>query len=123
MIAGVNAMNNPNEESASVARMKRNGIRDRSMREAFRRAGRERPLRIDAIVVLPDPLHTIWMLPPDDAEYVGRGKHIKSLFSRFVAASNEKISKNIQGEYAKNTRCCRACYFGDKALSNGEVYF
>jgi Transposase and inactivated derivatives len=70
------------------------------LREAFREVRREQPFRIDAIVVLPDHLHTVWTLPPDDADYAGRWRRIKSLFSRTVAASNAQISKNARGEYA-----------------------
>jgi putative transposase len=29
------------------------------------------PFRIDAFVVLPDRLHAIWTLPPDDARFLG----------------------------------------------------
>jgi len=39
------------------------------LREAFRIDRRERPFRIDAIVVLPDHLHIVWTLPADDADY------------------------------------------------------
>ena len=42
------------------------------LREAFRKVRRKQPFRIDAIVVLPDHLHTVWTLPPDDADYAGR---------------------------------------------------
>ena len=33
---------------------------------------RERPFRIDAMVVLPEHLHAVWSLPPDDDDYAGR---------------------------------------------------
>ena len=37
---------------------------------------------IDAIVVLPDHLHAVWTLPPDDADYPGRWRRIKADFSQ-----------------------------------------
>ena len=38
-----------------------------------------------AIVILPDHLHAIWTLPPEDADYSGRWRFIKASFSRSVA--------------------------------------
>src|SRR5262249_55429120 len=44
--------------------------------------GRKRwPFRIDAIVLLPDHLHTIWTLPEGDARYPTRWGWIKKEFS------------------------------------------
>jgi putative transposase len=48
-------------------------------------AARERlPFRIDAWVVLPDHMHCIWTLPPDDADYPSRWRMIKARFSRHM---------------------------------------
>jgi putative transposase len=69
------------------------------LREAFRVARRERPFRIEAIVVLPDHLHAVWTLPPDDADYPGRWRRIKGDFSRRVAAVDPTVPKNRLGEY------------------------
>jgi putative transposase len=41
-----------------------------------------RPVEVPAIVLLPDHLHTIWSLPPGDADYSLRWKQIKELFTR-----------------------------------------
>ncbi|HWX86460.1 MAG TPA: hypothetical protein VNZ48_22910 [Xanthobacteraceae bacterium] len=41
------------------------------LRGAFRETRRHHPFTIDAIVVLPDHLHTVWTLPEGDAEPVG----------------------------------------------------
>jgi putative transposase len=69
------------------------------LREAFRVARRERPFRIDAIVVLPDHLHAVRTLPHDDADYPARWRRIKGDFSRRVTAVDPTISKNRRGEY------------------------
>jgi putative transposase len=69
------------------------------LREAFRVTRRERPFRIDAIVVLPDHLHAVWTLPPDDADYPGRWRRIKADFSRRMAAVDPTVPKNHRGEY------------------------
>ena len=56
------------------------------LRRAFRLALARRPVRIDAIVVLPDHLHCIWQLPPDDADFSVRWMSIKRLFSAALPA-------------------------------------
>ena len=69
-----------------------------ALRQSFRITRRERPFSIDAIVVLPEHLHVIMTLPPDDADYSGRWRKIKSLFSRRVA-KNKGLKPNKRGEY------------------------
>ena len=70
-----------------------------ALRKAFRITRRDRPFAIDAIIILPDHLHVLMTLPPDDADYSGRWKKIKSLFSRRVAKS-AGLRPNKRGEYA-----------------------
>lgn len=62
------------------------------LRTAFRETHQRHPFTIDAIVVLPDHLHTVWTLPEGDADFAMRWQLIKSTFSRGLAP-NEKISK------------------------------
>jgi putative transposase len=69
-----------------------------ALRAAFRVTRSEQPFAIDAIVVLPDHLHTIMTLPPDDCDFSGRWRRIKSLFTRRVAAQNKTRKQN--GEHA-----------------------
>ncbi len=40
------------------------------------------PFRVDAMVILPDHLHTIWTLPSNDPDFSTRWKRIKATFSR-----------------------------------------
>lgn len=40
-----------------------------------------RPFGIVAFVLLPDHLHAIWTLPPGDADFSSRWKHIKGAFT------------------------------------------
>ena len=69
------------------------------LREAFRRVKSEHPFEIEAIVVLPEHLHTLWRLPDNDADYSTRWMLIKSAFSRQIQ-KNETIrpSRQRQGE-------------------------
>jgi putative transposase len=71
-----------------------------ALRAAFRRARRERPFTIDAIVVLPDHLHAILTLPPDDADYSGRWPVIKALFSNRLITLRAPLKRHPSGELA-----------------------
>ncbi len=51
------------------------------LRKSFSRVRSKRPFEIDAIVILPDHLHTVWQLPEGDADYSTRWSMIKHDFS------------------------------------------
>lgn len=51
------------------------------LKKCFQTTIKAHPFRIDAIVVLPDHLHTIWTLP-DDSDFSMRWRLIKGNFSR-----------------------------------------
>jgi len=69
------------------------------LRAAFRKARTERPFVVDAIVVLPDHLHAIMTLPPDDSDFSDRWRRIKGIFTRSVVAAGVPISRDHRGEY------------------------
>jgi putative transposase len=69
------------------------------LRAAFRRARRRKPFAVDAIVIMPDHLHAILTLPPDDWDFPGRWKAIKAAFTRSVVATGAPISANARGEF------------------------
>ncbi len=52
------------------------------LRDAVRTVRARRPFHIDAWVVLPDHMHTVWTLPDDDTDYSGRWKAIKIAFAK-----------------------------------------
>jgi putative transposase len=52
------------------------------LHEAIIRARRTRPFRIDAWVLLPDHLHCIWTLPPEDGDFSSRWGFIKRFVSQ-----------------------------------------
>ena len=52
------------------------------LRESVRKVRKRYPFKIDAWVVLPDHLHAVLTLPPDDADFALRWRLIKSGFSR-----------------------------------------
>jgi putative transposase len=72
------------------------------LREAIRAEKARRPFHIDAMVILPDHIHALWTLPPDDAEYSIRWRNIKRSFTQHtnppsvppcLAAANAKANK------------------------------
>jgi len=52
------------------------------LRAAFRSVRRSRPFDIDAMVVMPDHLHCIWIMPSDDADFATRWRLIKTWFTK-----------------------------------------
>jgi len=71
----------------------------RLLRRALRTTRSERPFALDAAVVLPEHLHVLVTLPPGDADYSGRWRRFKSLFSRFAAPALS-MKRNHRGEFA-----------------------
>ena len=63
------------------------------LREAFRVVKQAHPFKIDAMVVLPEHLHTLWTLPDGDDNFSQRWRQIKSAFSREIA-KEEQISRS-----------------------------
>lgn len=57
------------------------------LREAFEQTLARWPFNIDAIVLLPDHLHTIWTLPTHDTDYSRRWAFLKKQFTREWLAS------------------------------------
>jgi putative transposase len=66
-----------------------------SLRAAFASVRAERLFTIDAMVVLPDHLHCIWTLPPDDADFSSRWHAIKTAFSRSIPKGERLSSRRI----------------------------
>ena len=69
------------------------------LRSAVRRVHELRPFHIDAWVVLPEHMHTLWTLPEGDADYRGRWQAIKMLFSKAIKPGEPRSpSRQIRGE-------------------------
>jgi putative transposase len=52
------------------------------LRDAVARTQQTRPFTIDAFVVLPDHIHTIWTLPAEDSDFSTRWRSIKIHFAK-----------------------------------------
>ncbi len=59
-----------------------NPLARKCLREAFRHCMQNQPFSIDAIVMLPNHIHTIWTLPEGDADYSKRWGIIKKNFTQ-----------------------------------------
>jgi putative transposase len=71
-----------------------------ALRDAFQTTRRERPFTIDAIVVLPDHLHTVLTLPPADADFSGRWRRIKGYFSSALIHAGVDVARAPNGDLA-----------------------
>ncbi|GGH35974.1 putative transposase [Cribrihabitans marinus] len=96
-----------------------------ALRRAFAQTLAERPFWCDACVVLPNHLHTVWTLPPGDADFSTRWGAIKSRFTRDVKPSGRmglnpilrsrsKVSKGDAGVWQRR--------FWEHCIRNEEDY-
>ena len=60
------------------------------LRDTVRRVRKSHPFQIDAWVVLPDHLHCVWTLPPNDSNFSMRWRLIKSGFSRALPKTERR---------------------------------
>ncbi|WP_284451887.1 REP-associated tyrosine transposase [Methylophaga thalassica] len=70
------------------------------LKRSFQHVKQAHPFNIDAIVILPEHLHTIWTLPETDYDFSIRWRLIKSTFSRGLP-KDEHINKT---RHSKNER-------------------
>ncbi len=73
------------------------------LRCAFRSVRNSRPFKIEAMVVMPDHLHCIWTLPPDDPDFATRWRLIKTWFTKHASPSLRFVSnpaRAAKGEQA-----------------------
>ncbi len=70
------------------------------LRSAFQSVREQRPFEIDAIVVLPDHLHSLWTLPPDDTGFAARWQSIKLRFTCALQRSGVALPRFANGDLA-----------------------
>jgi putative transposase len=69
------------------------------LRETVRAVRQRHPFQIDAWVVLPEHMHTVWTLPPGEADFSKRWRLIKSGFSRALPKTEYRSSvRKASGE-------------------------
>ena len=60
------------------------------LRTSVRTIRQNSPFHIDAWVVLPDHMHCIWTLPPNDDDFPGRWQALKKSFSKAIPATERR---------------------------------
>ncbi|MBJ7406377.1 MAG: transposase [Bradyrhizobium sp.] len=88
------------------------------LRAAFREIRRRHPFTIDAIVILPEHLHTVWTMPDGDADFATRWRQIKSAFSRSLE-TNEPVSASCA---ARGERGIWQRRYWEHTIRDGEDY-
>ena len=63
------------------------------LRQAFRCVKQRKPFRMEAVVIMPDHLHCIWTLPPEDADNSMRWGLLKARIFRALPVA-ERISQS-----------------------------
>ena len=66
-----------------------------SLRAAFRSVKCGHPYAVEAVVILPDHLHTIWRLPSGDSDFSLRWRLIKTTFSRGLPHGEVRSASRI----------------------------
>lgn len=88
------------------------------LREAVQRVRSQRNFHIDAWVVLPDHMHAIWTLPPDDYDYSTRWRLIKHYYAKHIP-HGELYSERRQ---ARGERGVWQRRFWEHTIRNEESY-
>lgn len=66
------------------------------LREAVRTVRGRAPFHIDAWVVLPEHMHCIWTLPPDDDDYSDRWRALKAAFAAAMPQSEPRSVRRVR---------------------------
>jgi putative transposase len=66
------------------------------LRAAFLAARQRRPFTVEAIVILPDHLHCIWTLPPEDADFSTRWHDIKARFAAQIPPGESLSARRLK---------------------------
>jgi putative transposase len=88
------------------------------LRSAFRDVRLRHPFQMEAVVILPDHLHCIWTLPPDDSDFSSRWSLIKSQFSRGI----EKSEWVSQSRFKRGERGIWQRRFWEHLIRNDEDF-
>jgi putative transposase len=67
-----------------------------TLRQVMREVQRSHPFHVDAIVILPEHLHTLWTLPSEDCDYPTRWMLIKGGFSRRMALGEKRSASRLR---------------------------
>lgn len=80
------------------------------------------PFTVDAIVVLPDHLHTIWSLPQGDSDYSARWGWIKKEFTQRWLNAGERSRSISAGRHAERRRGVWQPRFWEHVIEDEEGF-
>jgi len=82
----------------------------------------DHPFTINAIVILPDHIHTIWTLPENDANYSTRWRLIKTDFSRHWIKKMPNPLEKSASRMMKNENTIWQRRFWEHTITNKDDY-
>jgi putative transposase len=88
------------------------------LRDAVAATRQSYAFTIDAFVVLPDHLHAIWKLPPDDCDFSTRWRLIKNRFARALPKQERLSAVRV----ARNERGIWQCRFWGHLIRDEADY-
>ena len=83
---------------------------------------RDYPFKLDAIVILPDHIHTIWTLPENDANYPLRWRLIKASFSHHWAKEIKNPLEKSPSRIKKNENTIWQRRYWEHSITNEVDY-
>lgn len=69
-----------------------------ALRSAYAEVAKRHPFETAALAILPDHLHCLWRLPPDDQDFPLRWRLIKTAFSRSLPRDADPRKGRREGE-------------------------
>jgi putative transposase len=90
------------------------------LKKCFQSTMSTHSFKIDAIVIMPDHLHTIWTLPDEESDFSIRWQKIKGTFSRNY--SGEKAMDITESMIKKNEKGIWQRRFWEHAIRNQEDF-
>jgi len=82
------------------------------LRAAWAKTQKLRPFMTQACVGLPDHMHGIWTLSPDDCDFPGRWRALKTFFEDFLFRGDRSGSGSRAGAAPERTRHLAAALLG-----------
>ena len=89
------------------------------LRMAMRTVRATRSFEVDAMVVLPDHLHCIWTLPPDDADFATRWRLVKTWFTNIV--TRRWVRHRIAQGWRSGSKRCGSTGIGSTCCATKRI--
>ncbi len=93
-----------------------------SLREAIAAARQRWPFDVDAMVLLPDHLHTVWSLPKGDADFSTRWSFLKRRFTQAWLAAGGRERPRSASRRRNRRRGVWQRRFWEHAIRNEDDY-